>query len=141
MCACAGDGFLRVGASYDKTSTVYSGGTIEVSESGAFTVSSKFTLADGACLGFNFTDRAVAPSLAVASGKTVTIGSTVNVKISASDGIKPKCGNYTLTSGMNFTGKTVNIVDRPDWVQSVEVDASGNLVAMVKHNGLIISFR
>lgn len=125
----------------DTTSTVNSGGTIEVSESGVFTVSSKFTLADGACLGFNFTDKAVAPSLAVASGKTVTIGSTVNVKISASDDIRPKGGTYTLTGGMDFTGKTVNIVDRPDWVQSVEIDASGNLVAMVKHNGLIISIR
>ena len=124
----------------DTTSTVNSGGTIEVSESGVFTVSSKFTLADGACLGFNFTDKAVAPSLAVASGKTVTIGSTVNVKISASDDIRPKGGTYTLTGGMDFTGKTVNIVDRPDWVQSVEIDASGNLVAMVKHNGLIIIF-
>jgi hypothetical protein len=124
----------------DTTSTVNSGGTIEVSESGVFTVSSNFTLADGACLGFNFTDKAVAPSLAVASGKTVTIGSTVNVKISASDDIRPKGGTYTLTGGMDFTGKTVNIVDRPDWVQSVEIDASGNLVAMVKHNGLIISF-
>ena len=125
----------------DTTSTVNSGGTIEVSESGVFTVSSKFTLADGACLGFNFTDKAVAPSLAVASGKTVTIGSTVNVKISASDDIRPKGGTYTLTGGMDFTGKTVNIVDRPDWVQSVEIDASGNLVAMVKHNGLIIFCR
>ena len=124
----------------DTTSTVNSGGTIEVSESGVFTVSSKFTLADGACLGFNFTDKAVAPSLAVASGKTVTIGSTVNVKISASDDIRPKGGTYTLTGGMDFTGKTVNIVDRPDWVQSVEIDASGNLVAMVKHNGLIIIY-
>lgn len=127
-------------SSNDKTSTVKSGGTFEVSESGVLTISSKFTLGDGACLGFNFTDKAVAPSLAVASGKTVTIGSTVNVKISASDDIRPKGGTYTLTGGMDFTGKTVNIVDRPDWVQSVEIDASGNLVAMVKHNGLIIIF-
>ena len=125
----------------DETSTINSGGTIEVSESGVLTISSKFTLGDGACLGFNFTDKAVAPSLAVASGMTVTIGSTVNVKISASDDIRPKGGTYTLTGGMDFTGKTVNIVDRPDWVQSVEIDASGNLVAMVKHKGFIISFR
>ena len=89
---------------------------------------------------FEFND-VTTPSLAVASGKTVTIGSTVNVKVSAADGIRPNGGTHTLTSGMNFTGKTVNIVDRPDWVQSVEIDASGNLVAMVKHNGLIISFR
>ena len=123
----------------DTTSTVNSGGTIEVSESGVFTVSSKFTLADGACLGFNFTDKAVAPSLAVASGKTVTIGSTVNVKISASDDIRPKGGTYTLTGGMDFTGKTVNIVDRPDWVQSVEIDASGNLEVTTKNTGFIIA--
>ena len=67
-------------------------------------------------------------------------GSTGNVKISASDDIRPKDGTYTLTGGMDFTGKTVNIVDRPDWVQSVEIDASGNLVAMVKHNGLTIIY-
>ena len=58
-----------------------------------------------------------------------------------SDPIAYKDGTYTLTGGMDFTGKTVNIVDRPDWVQSVEIDASGNLVAMVKHNGLIIFCR
>jgi len=62
------------------------------------------------------------------SPNTKAISGAVNVKVSATDDLRPKCGTYALTSGFDFTGKTVNVVDQPDWVKSVSVDESGNLV-------------
>lgn len=48
----------------------------------------------------------------LASSATVS-GDTVNVKVSAANGIRPKGGTHTLTSGIDFTGKTVNLVEAP----------------------------
>ena len=81
---------------------------------------------------------ATAPVLS-ASSATVS-GDTVNVKVSAADGIRPKGGTHTLTSGIDFTGKTVNLVEAPDWVQSVGV-GGGNIVLTVKPVGLVIMFQ
>ena len=92
------------------------------------------TLADGATLAFEFTDKAVAPVLASATSATIT--STVNVKIV--DGLRPKGGAYILTSGADFTDKTVNLVDKPKWVKSVEVDEGGNLVLTAIPKGCMI---
>lgn len=71
-----------------------------------------------------------------ASSATVS-GDTVNVKVSAANGIRPKGGTHTLTSGIDFTGKTVNLVEAPDWVQSVGV-SGGNIVLTVKPVGFVI---
>lgn len=109
--------------------------TLKVAQSGTVTLGGKLTLESTAALAFNFTERATAPVLS-ASSATVS-GDTVNVKVSAADGIRPKGGTYTLTSGIDFTGKTVNLVDLPDWVQSVGV-SGGNIVLTVKPVGFVI---
>ena len=112
------------------------GATFEVAQSGTATLGGALTLADGATLAFNFTERRTAPVL---SGTSVTIsGNTVNVKFSASDGIQMNGGVYTLTSGLDFSGKTLNLVDRPKWVKSAAIDGSGNIVLTAHNRGLMI---
>ena len=49
--------------------TVDDGGTLEVAESGTVTLGGGLTVANGAVLGFNFTNRRVAPQIAVAQGQ------------------------------------------------------------------------
>lgn len=44
----------------------------------------------------------------------MTSGGAVNVKLTAAADVEPR-GEYVLTSGLDFTGKTVNLVDPPDW--------------------------
>ena len=112
--------------------------TLKVAQSGTVTLGGNLTLTANAALAFNFTERATAPVLS-ASSATVS-GDTVNVKVSAADGIRPKGGTHTLTSGIDFTGKTVNLVEAPDWVQSVGV-SGGNIVLTVKPVGLVITFQ
>ena len=101
------------------------------------------TLKNGATLKFNFTNRRIAPVLAKASGKTATVGSTVYVKVSADASIERPCGGeHILTSGIDFTGKTVDLADgNPDWVTGVSVDDSGNIVLNVESNGTLIIIR
>ena len=94
------------------------------------------TLADGATLAFEFTDKAVAPVLASATSATIT--SAVNVMVAAADGLRPKGGAHILTTGADFTGATVNLVDKPKWVKSVEVDEGGNLVLTAIPKGCMI---
>ncbi len=95
------------------------------------------TLADGATLAFEFTDKAVAPVLAVVGG-TGSVPSTVNVKITAADGVSPRGGTHILTSGADFTGATVNSIDAPEWVKRVGVDGSGNVFVEAKPKGLML---
>ena len=114
--------------------------TLEVAESGTVTLGGNLTLGESAALAFNFTERDSAPVLSIPSGSTIP--ETVNVKISkAADLEKIKCDAYVLTSGFDFSGKTVNLVDKPEWAQSVTVDADGNLVFEPKRTGLIIIFQ
>ena len=90
---------------------------------------------DSAILGFNFTERKVAPVLSVATSKTVTLGDnkSVTVKVSAADGIRPKGGIYRLTSsGGQFAGATISLAaGAPDWVKGVSV-VDGEIVLEVK---------
>ena len=114
--------------------------TLEVAESGSVALGGNLTLGADASLAFNFTDKATAPQLAIPAASTIP--ATVNVKVSANEGVKLSAAQpYVLTSTFNFTGKTVNLVNPPDWVKSVEVDGSGNLVMNVKQNGLMILVR
>jgi hypothetical protein len=111
--------------------------TLEVAESGAVTLGGALTLGDNATLAFNFTEKESAPQLV---GTSATLPeTTVNVKVTAADGLRVRGGPYTLTSGMDFSGKTVNLVDKPEWVRSVAVDAEGNLVLTTASKGFIIS--
>ena len=110
--------------------------TLKVAQSGTVTLGGNLTLASTAALAFNFTDKATAPRLAIPAASTIP--TTVNVKISAKEGIRPSSSQtHTLTSTFDFTGKTVNIVDKPDWVKSVDV-VEGNLVLTVKPKGMLI---
>lgn len=129
--------------------TVKGGATLEVAESaetaGEASVALKgnLTLNDGAILAFDFTDRSIAPVLASASDKTVTVKGMVYVKISADAKIeRPRSGEHILTSSIDFTGKTVVLADsNPDWVNGVSVDVSGNIVVDVKPTALMIIVR
>ena len=42
-----------------------------------------------------------------------------------------------MASGFIFTDKTINVLEKPDWVTAVRVDSSGNLVVVPK-TGLMI---
>ena len=110
--------------------------TLQVAASGTVTLGGALTLGENANLAFNFTDKATAPQLAIPA--VSTIPATVNVKISANEGIRPSSSQtHTLTSTFDFTGKTVNLVDKPDWVRSVDI-VDGNLVLTVKPKGMMI---
>lgn len=114
--------------------TVNGGATLQVAESGTVTLGGNLTLDSGATLGFNFTERDVAPTLAASS---VTASGTVSVKASAADGIRPKGGAtpYTLTTGGGFGADGVSVElesGHPDWAENVDVNAAGNIVLTVK---------
>ncbi len=115
--------------------SVTNGATLAICESGTVTLNGGLTLDDGATLAFNFTDKAAAPTLAIPVASTIP--ETVNVKISANEGVRPSSSQtYTLTSTFDFTDKAVNLVDKPDWVKSVDI-VDGNLVLTVKSMGLM----
>lgn len=110
--------------------------TLKVAQSGTVTLGGNLTLAETAALAFNFTDKATAPTLAIPVASTIP--ETVNVKISANEGVRPSSSQtYTLTSTFDFTGKAVNLVDKPDWVKSVDI-VDGNLVLTVKSKGFTL---
>ena len=119
--------------------TVNSGATLETAQSGTNTVSN-LTLADGAVLGFNFTNRKVAPVLEVSG--TLTTNGTIKVKV---EGVQPAFlngGKHVLTSGGKFTGATVSPAEgTPSWVNSVSVDENGNIVADIKPMGTLFFVR
>lgn len=123
------------------TVTVRNGATLKVAQSGTVALGGGLTLDDGAALGFNFTERRTTPVLDV-TDKTVTVNGTVSVKISAADGIKPKGGNHTLTSGGKFAGANVSpAAGAPDWVKGVSVNSSGEIVLTVKRKGFVVFVR
>ena len=122
--------------------TVESGATLEVAASGTATHRGDLSLADGAYLGFNFTEKTAAPQLALASGKTATLPTTVTVKISAAAGVRPKSGKYVLTSfgGFDAEGVTVQLAaDVPDWAAGgLSVNGEDNLELTVKRKGFTL---
>lgn len=124
--------------------SVASGATLEVPESGTVTLAGGLTLADGAILGFNFTDKATAPVLAVATSATLPEGGTVNVKVTGANGVRPssKHNPYVLTSGGGFTGANLSCgAGSADWVKEIGVNADGNIVLTVKSIGICIFIR
>jgi len=121
------------------TVTVNNGATLEVAQSGEVALVGDLTLADGAALGFNFTDKNTKPVLNV-TDKTVSLNGNKNVtvKVSAADGIRPKGGSYALTSGGKFTNANVTPASgAPDWVKGVSV-VDGEIVLDVKPRGFML---
>ena len=123
--------------------TLATGTTLEVAESGTATIGGNLTIANGAALSFNFTDRTTTPILALASEKTVTAAGTVKVKVSKSEDMKypdTTSGLITrqLTSGFGLAADTpLQLVDKPDWVNGVAV-VDGDIVLTLKARGLML---
>ncbi len=120
------------------TISVSSNATLQVAQSGAFALGGGLTLADGAILGFNYTDRNSAPVLD-ATGKTVTFGEQTNVVVKVTGSVRPKKGAYVLTSGGKFTGANVSLAaDSETWAKSVSVNEDGNLELQLKNVFMIL---
>lgn len=123
------------------TVTVGATATLEVPASETVTLAGDLTLDDGATLAFNFTDRRIAPQLAIADGKTVTANGAVKVKITA-DCDWPTSGMSVLTSGADFTGVPVALdADAPKWAKGGLSVVDGNIVLYVKPKGTVVIFR
>ena len=109
------------------TVSVGEGATLEVAQSGTATLGGALTLAAGAALAFSFTELETPPVLA---GTAVDAG-TMNVKVSAPAEGFPRAASFALTSGMDFTGAAVKLVDAPRWADSVYV-RNGDIVLRVR---------
>ena len=126
--------------------TLATGTTLEVAESGTATIGGNLTIANGAALSFNFTDRTTTPILALTSEKTVTAAGTVKVKVSKSEDMKypaTASGLITrqLTSGFGLAADTpLQLVDKPDWVSGVAV-VDGDIVLTLKPRGMMVIFK
>ena len=124
--------------------TIDSGATLQVAESATATLGGGLTLADGACLGFNYTTR-TAPVLDL-TGRAVTVGDTENknivVKLSAPVDLNLPSGKNVLTAGGKFTGATVSLAaGAPDRVLGVGVDDNGEIYAQVRQAGTVVIVR
>ena len=123
--------------------TVNEGATLAVATSGTVKLAGNLTLNNGACLGFNFTNRDVDPELALALGKTLSFaeGAATNITVKVSGTVWPKGGEKVLTScgGFNAGGVKVSldVTDKPEWAKEVFVNADGNIVLTVQPRGLV----
>ena len=121
--------------------------TFKVAQSGVVTLSGNLSLADGAALGFNFTNRKVGPLLALASGKSLSfVGEgEKNIAIKVSGDVWPVGGKHILTAtgGFNAEGVTVSLITEgaPKWAKSVYVNEDGNIVLDVKPMGTKVIVR
>ena len=110
--------------------------TLAAAQSGTATLGGALSVGSDTTLAFNFTDKRVAPVLA---GTSVTVsGDAVNVKLTAD--VSMNGGTFALTSGMDFTGKTLNLIDKPKWVKSVQI-VNGDIVVVVKSAATVIYVR
>ena len=123
--------------------TMNGGTTLKVAGSGTVALGGELTLADGATLAFNFTERGATPVLVATNG--VTVAGDVRVRVSAAGKVRPVGGEHVLTTGGGFTGATVTLVtdDLPHWMTggSLSVNGDGNLVLSVVSDGTIMVFR
>ena len=129
-----GCGFSRGG----KT-TVSSGAAVEVAQSGSLSFGRDLTLADGAILGFNFTEKA--PPVLNLSDKTVTLGSQkdIVVNITAAEGKRAHGGANVLTAGGKFAGANVTLAEgAPKWVKEVRVENNEIVLEAFKSGMYII---
>lgn len=119
----------------------YTGGTVV--KEGTFTagapLATAMTLADGATLGFLLSQGVQSPLLALDAASSFP--SAFDVEVGRSDSFKIPQSGFTLTDGVSFVGKTVNLANpSPDFAPKVKLDASGHLVVMGP-SGFMIIFR
>lgn len=130
----------KSGATGTGAVTVKSGAALAVSGTQAIELGGDLTLEDGAILAFEFTERPVAPRLAIADGKSVAANGAVKIKVSAACP-RPTGGEKQLTAGGGFTGVNVALAeDAPKWAMGVAVK-DGDLVLAVKPQGTVILFK
>lgn len=121
--------------------SVTNGATLAICESGTATLNGGLALADGASLGFNFTDRRTPPVLACANAPTFVEGETTNITVKVSGDVRPSKGEKILTTcgGFDVEGVTVALAaDAPNWVGGLSVNGDGNIVLDVKSSGLML---
>ena len=131
-----GCGFSRGG-----NATVNSGATLEMAQSGSLSFGKNLTLANGAILGFNFTDKT--PPVLNMADKTLTLNGQKNivVKITAVEGKRAYGGVNVLTAGGKFAGATVTLAEgAPKWVKGVRVE-NNEIVLESKPTGLVVIIR
>ena len=125
------------------TVTMNDTSTLEVAESGTVALDGNLTVADGAVLSFNFTDRATTPVLCLASGKTATASGTIKIKVSKPEEMKyPSTASGSaerqLTSGFGLAANTpLQLLDAPEWVSNVAV-VDGDIVLTLKKRGFLV---
>ncbi len=123
--------------------TVNSGASLKVAQSGTVALGGNLSLGDGAVLGFNYTNMGN-PVLAL-KGKTVTFAegltTNVTVRITAADGVRAHSGRNVLTTGGKFADATVTLeAGAPKWVKGVSVE-NGEIVLEAKPAGTVIICR
>jgi len=135
---------IKPGASLTtNTTTLNSGTTLQVAESGTVALGGSLAFKAGAKLGFNYTTKDD-PVLDL-TDKTVTFdenaATKVLVKITAAEGKRGHSGARTLTVGGKFADATAELVaGAPDWVKGVSV-VDGDIVIDVRSVGTIFSVR
>ena len=122
--------------------TVEDGGTLEVAESGTVTHNGILSLADGAALGFTFTERANPPVLALADGKAVTFTGEGKIAVKITGDVWPIGGDYVLTACGGFNAEGVSLASvHPKWATGIRVNADGNIVLTVRPKSTMIIVR
>lgn len=121
--------------------SVGSGATLRVAESGTVAPGGVLTLKDGACLEFYFTRMAQTPVLALGENALVAEGG-IKVKISVPAGKRPSGKRHVLTTGAGLSaGASVSCAENPpDWVLGVGVE-NGEIYANIKPSGMKIVIR
>ena len=122
--------------------TVQGGATLELA-SGTNTFGN-LTIADGATLGFCYTERRNPPVLACYDGATATVQGAVAVKVSSTCEW-PKGGETFLSACGGFDAAGVSVTFVPDasaskWARALSV-SDGNLLLDIPRRGLTIRFK
>lgn len=133
---------LNAGCPFGTGRVTVTNATLKANSSGTVAFASNVVCQAGTALAFRFTDKRTAPCLAFnAEAAGNAMPAELAVRVSAADGLLPVGRQHTLTTGYDFTGKNITLVDPPDWIQSIGKDASGNIVLDVKSNGTTIIMR
>ena len=119
--------------------TLEDSATLEVSGSGAVALGGKLTMGENATLAFRFSDAQTSPCLSVPQG--AELPDTVNVKITSDFDEMPEKGSFVLVDGNAFAGKRINVVEGPVWMNSVNVNADGNIVLRPHGKGFMMIIR